>query len=77
MKDWERDNVQPGNSVWTSDGQELGSVIAVDETEITIRKKGLMGGELTVPMTAVEEVESGRVELSMTKEEAEAAASRV
>lgn len=76
MKDWERDSVQPGNSVWASDGEELGTIIAADETEIRVRKKGLMGGDLTVPKSAVEEVETGRVELSMTKAEVEAAASR-
>jgi hypothetical protein len=42
------EGIQSGWKVWTSDGEELGTV------------------------TAVEEVETGRVELNITKSEAEA-----
>jgi hypothetical protein len=63
------ESIQPGWTVWTRDGEELGKVIATDETTIRVKKGGLLGGELSVPRSAVEETESGRVELSVTKDE--------
>jgi hypothetical protein len=33
-----------------------------------VKKNGLLGGEVTVPRTAIEEVETGRIDLNMTKE---------
>jgi hypothetical protein len=63
--------IQPGWSVFASDGQEIGTVIGVESDGIRIKKGGLLGGELRVPRTSVQEVETGRVELSITKKEAE------
>ncbi len=68
----DRDNIQPGWVVWTADGQELGKVIGTDGPVIKVKKGGLLGGELDVPRDAVEETETGRIELSMTKDEVEA-----
>jgi len=65
-------DIQPGWTVCASDGEELGTVSGVDGTDLRIRKGGLLGGELQVPLTAVAEVETGRVELSVTKQEASA-----
>ena len=67
----ERDSIQPGWTVWTSDGSELGIVIQVGPNEIRVKKGGLISKELTVPRSAVRETETGRVELDMTKSEAE------
>ena len=64
--------VQSGWKVVDSNGKELGTVTATDEGSIQIKKDGLLGGSLSVPRDAVAEVETGRVELSMTKEEIEA-----
>jgi hypothetical protein len=61
--------IQPGWTVWASDGEELGTVVSVDPETIHVKKTGLLGGKLDVPRTAVDEVETGRVELSMTKKE--------
>ena len=61
--------IQPGWSVYASDGEELGTVVGVEGNTIRIKKGGLLGGEMTAPMSAVAEVENRRVELSMTKQE--------
>jgi hypothetical protein len=66
------EGIQSGWTVWTSDGQELGTVIGTDQEMIRVKKGGLLSKELVVPRSAVEEVETGRVELNITKSEAEA-----
>lgn len=63
------DAIQSGWSVWTSDGSELGKVIAVEPTALRVKKNGLLGGEVLVPREAIEEVETGRIDLNMTKDE--------
>ena len=64
--------VQPGWTVFTSEGQELGTVIRVESGTIRVKTRGLLGHEVLVPRSSVVEVETGRVELSITKKEAEA-----
>jgi hypothetical protein len=61
--------IQPGWVVWTSDGTELGTVIATDQTSFRVKKSGLRGGEVTVPRAAIDEVETGRIELKLSKDE--------
>ena len=61
--------IQPGWTVCASDGEELGTVVSVDSDVIHVKKGGLMGGQYDIPRDAVDEVETGRVELSMTKNE--------
>ena len=70
--DFDKEMIQTGWSVWTADGQELGTIIATDATSLRVKKRGLLGGEVQVPRDSVDEVETGRVELSMTKSEADA-----
>ncbi len=66
------DAIQPGWTVCASDGHELGTVAAVEGENLIIKHKGLLGEKrLTVPRLVVAEVETGRVELSITKHEAE------
>jgi hypothetical protein len=62
--------IQSGWSVWTADGTELGTIIAVEPTGLRVKKNGLLGGEVTIPRDVVDEVETGRVEISLTKKEA-------
>jgi len=62
-------SIQPGWTVVASDGEELGTVVSLDPETIHLKKAGLLGGQLDVPRSAVEEIETGRVELSMTKSE--------
>jgi len=64
--------IQPGWTVFAADGQELGVVVSVEHGTLTIKKRGLLGmKEFHVPSKAVTDVETGRVELSMTKQEVE------
>ncbi len=70
--DFDKEMIQTGWSVWTADGQELGTIIATDATSLRVKKRGLLGGEVWIPRDSVDDVETGRVELSMTKSEADA-----
>ena len=63
------EEIQPGWTVVDASGEELGSVIGVEADVIRIHKSGLMGGELRAPREAIAEVETGRVELRLTKNE--------
>jgi hypothetical protein len=65
--------IQSGWKVHASDGRALGTVTGTDGDTIQIKKEGLMGGTISVRRDAVAEVETGRVELTMTQEELEAA----
>lgn len=65
------ESIQPGWTVWSSDGAELGMVTGVDAESIHVKKGGLISRELVLPRTAVRETETGRVELDLTKSEAE------
>jgi hypothetical protein len=69
MTTYASEGIQPGWSVWASDGEELGTVVSVDQETIHVKKGGLLGGQMDVPRTAVDEIETSRVELSMTKKE--------
>jgi hypothetical protein len=69
---FDKEMIQTGWSVWTADGQELGTIIATDPTTIKVKKRGLLGGEVQVPRDKVDEVETGRVELVLTKDEVDA-----
>jgi hypothetical protein len=69
---FDREMIQTGWTVWTADGQELGTVIGTDPTSIRIKRKGLLAGEVVIPRDKVDDVETGRVELALTKGEADA-----
>lgn len=70
--DVETEMIQPGWTVCTSDGHELGTVRTMDHGTIVIKEKGLLRSkELHIPRTAVSYVETGRVDLSISKKEAE------
>ena len=69
---FDREMIQTGWTVWTADGEELGTIIATDPTSMRIKKRGLLGGEVQVPRDKVDEVETGRVELVLTKDEVDA-----
>jgi uncharacterized protein DUF2171 len=63
------DEIQPGWTVVDASGEELGNVVGVEHDVIRIKKGGLMGGEAFAPRDSVAEIETGRVELSLTKNE--------
>ena len=63
-------SIQPGWSVMASDGEDLGTVVSVDPSNIHVKKGGLIGSSvMDIPRSYVDEVETGRVELSVTKSE--------
>jgi len=61
------DEIQLGWTVVAADGEDLGTVVGVDHDVIRIKKRGLMGGEVYAPRDSVAEIETGRVELRLTK----------
>jgi hypothetical protein len=66
------DAIQPGWSVFAADGQELGTVARLEAGTLIVKRSGLLGTkEFHVPRNAVSLVETGRVELSLNKHEAE------
>jgi Uncharacterized protein conserved in bacteria (DUF2171) len=65
----DRESIQPGWVVYTSDGQELGRVIDVEQDALVVKKGGLLGGEVMVPKAEIEDTETGRVDVSLTKSE--------
>lgn len=69
MQQSDSELVQPGWDVWTSDGEMLGKVVQVEGDMLKIKKEGFLGGEVTVPKSAIREVEEGRVEVALTKAE--------
>ena len=63
------EEIQPGWRVIDANGEELGTVISVDRESISIQRQSLLGGVSHAPIKAVREVETGRVELALPKEE--------
>lgn len=63
------DEIQPGWRVIDASGEDLGTVISVDSETISIQRLGLMGGVWHAPTNAARDIETGRVELSLRKEE--------
>ena len=62
------DEIQPGWTVVAADGEDLGTVVGVEHDVIRIKKRGtLTGGEWYAPRDSVAEIETGRVELRLTK----------
>ncbi len=64
------EEIQPGWRVWDKDGKEVGTVIAAAGPSLRIKRDG--GGDVDVPNSAVASIETGRVELSMSKQELDA-----
>jgi hypothetical protein len=61
------DEIQPGWRVIDANGEELGTVLSVDRETISIQRLGLMGGVWHAPVASVRDVETGRIELAMSK----------
>jgi hypothetical protein len=68
--------VQSGWTVCDSTGKEIGTVVGTDGTWIQVKKSGLMGGTMSIPRDAIGDIETGRVELSLSKDELEARSKR-
>jgi len=61
------ETIQPGWTVVDANGEDIGTVIEAEGAEITVKKSGLLGGQINVPTEAVTEVETGRVEINRAK----------
>lgn len=59
--------IQPGWHVVDANGDEIGTVVEVEGAEITVKKSGLLGGQVQIPRDAIAEIETGRVEINRTK----------
>ncbi|HWH24946.1 MAG TPA: DUF2171 domain-containing protein [Candidatus Limnocylindria bacterium] len=66
--------IQPGWEVTDSDGESLGQVIALEGDVLVVGSGGLLGGdEYRIQRTSVEAAESGRVIVSVSREQLEGA----
>jgi len=61
------ETIQPGWTVVDANGDEIGTVVDAEGTELRIKKNGFLGGEIHVPTDAVAEIETGRVEINRAK----------
>jgi hypothetical protein len=61
------ETIQPGWHVVDANGEDIGTVVETEGTDITVKKSGLLGGQIHVPTDAVAEVETGRVEINRAK----------
>lgn len=64
--------IEPGWAVCASDGEDVGTVVSIEGHNLIIKKKGLLGEKkFSVPRSAVTDIETGRIELSMTRKQVE------
>jgi hypothetical protein len=63
----EIEEIQPGWRVVDANGEEVGTVTQTGGSELTVKKSGFLGGEVHVPIDAVADVETGRVEINRSK----------
>jgi hypothetical protein len=68
---YETDEIQPGWKVVDANGEDVGTVIKADGPELTVKKDGFFGGQIHVPIEAVAEIETGRVEIDRAKSDLE------
>lgn len=69
MMPFSADEIQPGWQVVDASGEELGTVLSIDSETISIQRLGLMGGVWRARTDAVREIETGRVELALRRDE--------
>ena len=61
------ETIQPGWLVVDANGDEIGTVVDAEGTDLRVKKSGFLGGEIHVPTDAVAEIETGRVEINLAK----------
>jgi hypothetical protein len=66
------DMIQPGWEVIDSEGESLGTITRLEGDEVVVKKGGLLGGEYRFQRSSIEEAETGRVQLSMSRQQLEA-----
>jgi len=65
----DNETIQPGWRVVDANGDDIGTVVEADGPSITVKKSGLLGGEVHVPRDSITEVETGRVEINRAKDD--------
>ena len=61
--------IQPGWTVVDAHGEEIGTVVDAQGSELKVKKSGMLGGEVRIPRDAISEIETGRVEINRAKNE--------
>ncbi len=61
------ETIQPGWLVVDANGDDIGTVVEADGAEITVKKSGILGGQVHIPRDTVAEIETGRVEINRAK----------
>jgi hypothetical protein len=57
--------IQPGWEIYSSDGERVGTVSAIEEDHLEMELEVLGGSALAIPFDAVTSADSGRVELDV------------
>ncbi len=60
--------IQPGWEVYSSDGERVGTVDAVEADRFSLELEILGGSSLAVPFDAIEAADDGRIELDVPAE---------
>jgi len=61
------ETIQPGWRVVDANGDDIGTVVDAEGSDLTVKKSGFLGGQVTIPADAVAEIETGRVEINLAK----------
>jgi hypothetical protein len=61
--------IQPGWEIYSSDGERVGIVTAVEDDHLEMELEVLGGSALAIPFDAVTSVDAGRVELDVPASE--------
>ena len=64
---FDAESIQPGWKVVDANGEDVGTVVDAEGGELTVKKGGLFGGQVHVPVDAIAEVETSRVEIRRAK----------
>jgi len=66
----DRVDLQPGMEVVSRDGDKLGKVVSLDETQLTVEKGRLFPKDSVIPMSAVESADDHTIYLNLSKHDA-------
>jgi len=63
-------DLQPGMEVFSRDGEKVGKVVSLDNTQLTVEKGFIFHQDVVIPMNAVEGADERSIYLNVTKDEA-------
>src|SRR5437016_6200456 len=70
MPDWNLNDVHPNMQVYSSDNQKVGHIAEVYEDSFLVHKGVFFPRDRYIPYTAIASIETDRVQLTMTANEA-------